>query len=112
MGDDTFTGFVSDHVSLFLEINLTPDVPVSSVWEALGACLGGRVISFMAEKGRSSVSERRHLERQIAGLDGGGSRSPSQDLCGERLGLGAECGLLASHSAACLLLEGRSNIYE
>lgn len=112
LSDENFIEFISDQIAHFLEFNLTPDVSISSVWEALKASLRGQVISFTANKKRTSTSKLKDLEKQIADLDNRNSRNPSPKLYKERLKLGAEYDVLASHSIEYLLLKNRSDTYE
>lgn len=112
LSDDSFVEFMSSQISLFLEINTTPDVSISTVWEALKAYLRGQVISFVAKKKRDSISKQVDLESRIADLDSRNAQNPSQDLYKERLKLGAEYDILTSRSTEYLLLKNRSNMYE
>lgn len=112
LSDEEFLTFISDQISLFLDINMTSDVSISTVWETLKAYLRGQVISFMAKKKKDSKAKQIELEGQIADLDNKNAQNPSPDLYKERLKLRSEYDMLTSHSIEYLLLKNRSNIYE
>lgn len=60
--------FLSEQISLLLDINVTPDVSISTVWEALKAYLQGQVISFVAKKWRHTKVKQLDLESQIGDI--------------------------------------------
>lgn len=112
LSDEEFQKFMSDQISLFLDINITSDVSISIVWEALKAYLRGQVISYMAKKKKDSQLKQTDLERQIADLDNRNAQTPSLDLYKDRLKLTSEYNMLTSYHIECLLLKNRSNFYE
>uniref|UniRef100_A0A3B3CPH8 Reverse transcriptase domain-containing protein n=1 Tax=Oryzias melastigma TaxID=30732 RepID=A0A3B3CPH8_ORYME len=112
LSDVNFVKYISDQISLFLEINLTPDVPIRTVWEALKAYLRGQIIYFTAKKKRESISRQKTLGKQIANVDRRHSQNPTDALYKERLILSAEYDRLTSHHTEYLLLKNRSDVYE
>lgn len=112
LSDDKFIKFISDQISLFLEINMTPDVAIASVWEALKAYLRGQIISYAANKKCDFIRKQNDLEKQISDLDNRNSQNPSPNLYKERLKLRMEHDLITSHSIEYLLLKNRTDSYE
>lgn len=58
---------MSDQISLFLDLSVTPGVSISTVWEAVKANLQGQITSYAAKKkGKKRLGEQLDLESQIA----------------------------------------------
>lgn len=79
LSDENFLNFMSDQISLFLDINMTPDVSMATFWEALKAYLRCLVVSFMAKE-KDLKSKQGELEEQIADLDKKNVQTPHADL--------------------------------
>lgn len=112
LSDENFLNFMADQISLFLDTNITPDVSITTVWEALKAYLRGQVISFMAKKRKDSLAKQGELERQIADLDNRNAQAPSPSFYKDRIKLVSEYDRLTTHHIEQLLLKNRSNTYE
>lgn len=112
LSDENFVKFISEQISLFLEINMTPDVSVSTVWETLKAYVRGQIISFTAYKKKKSEAKQLEISKRIAELDKTYAHNPSPDLYKERLKLKAEYDQISSYVIENLLFRNRSNFYE
>lgn len=63
LADDDFVGFISDQISFFLSVNISPDVSNIIVWDALKAYIRGQIISYNA------IRKRKLKEKQISLAD-------------------------------------------
>lgn len=63
LADDDFVGFISDQISLFLSVNVSPDLSNIIVWDALKAYIRGQIISYNA------IRKRKLKEKQISLAD-------------------------------------------
>ncbi len=50
LSDEGFYKFITFHIEFFLEVNNTPGVSKSIIWESLKAYLGGQIISYCPKK--------------------------------------------------------------
>lgn len=54
LSEEEFNNFILTEIKTFLDINQTPGMPASIVWESLKAYLRGQVISYCANKKRTT----------------------------------------------------------
>lgn len=112
LSDEDFVSFLSNQITMFLDINITPDISIITVWESLKAFMRGQIIAYAVNKKRVSRAAQDKLDRQIKQIDSRNAQSPSLDLDKERLKFKTEYDLLTSHYIENLLLKNRSTVYE
>ena len=63
LSEDEFTEFISSEIKMFLDINQTPGMLPSTVWESLKAYLRGQIICYCANKKRASTERIKKFSR-------------------------------------------------
>jgi len=112
LSEDEFTEFISSEIKIFLDINQTPGMSSSTVWESLKAYLRGQIISYCANKKRASTERIKKLTDEILELDRLHSHSPSADTLKKRMSLQTEFDLLSTRQAEYLISKLRHGHYE
>ena len=112
LANDDFVEFISEQISSFLSINISPEVSNATVWEALKAFLRGQIISFTANSEKIRKYQQTHLINQIKDIDRQYATSPTPDLYRERLKVKTEFDLLSTQETVHLLQRTRSDFYE
>lgn len=70
---------------MFLEINKTPDISASVLWETLKAYIRGQIISYVSHEKKQKKDKLIELTNRIAQLDCLYAASPTPDVYRERL---------------------------
>lgn len=109
---EKFSDFISSQIDLFLEINQTPNMSPSTVWEALKAYLRGQIISYNAQLRKTRNNRTNELINKIGNLDSKLATSPLADDIKERLLLQKEFDLLTTQKAENLLIRSQHVYYE
>lgn len=112
LSEDEFTKFISSEIKVFLDINQTPGMSSSTVWESLKAYLRGQIISYCANKRRANTERIKKLSDEILELDRLHGYTPSADVIKKRLSLQTEFDLLSTRHAEYLISKSRHGHYE
>ncbi len=112
LSEDKFIKFISSEIKMFLDINQTPGMSSSIVWESLKAYLRGQIISYCANKKRASTERIKKLADEILEFDRLYSYSPSPDIFKKRLSLQTEFDLQSTQHAEYLISKSRHGHYE
>lgn len=110
--DEDFCKHITSHIDIFLEVNDTPDVSKSLIWESLKAYLCGQIISFTAQKNKKRGERIKELTKLIADADSQYANNPSADLYKQKRMLQSEFETLSIKETEKLLLRTRQKIYE
>lgn len=95
-----------------MQINKTPEVSKSILWEALKAYLHGQIISFSAHQTKTKKEKRQKLIEQISEIDHQYAESSTAELLTKRITLQTEFNLLASDETVKLINRSRHKYYE
>lgn len=112
LSDKTFIQMMSTEIPLFLEINTTPGMSYSTIWESLKAYLRGKSIAYGASVNKARTQRLCDISNLMATLDGRYATDPSPDLYKQRLLLQSEYDNLSTVHAERLLQQARYRIYE
>lgn len=112
LSDERISDFISSQIDLFLEINQTPNMSPSTVWEALKAYLRGQIISYNTQLRKTRNNRTNELINKIGNLDSKLATSPLADDIKERLLLQKEFDLLTTQKAENLLIRSQHVYYE
>ena len=112
LSSDVFVQSISNQINTFIEINKTPDISASTLWDTLKAYLRGSIISYTAFERRTREAELSGLMQKIGQLDTIYAANPSPDLYKERLALQANFNICSTHKEEELLLRSRYKYYE
>lgn len=97
---------------MFLEINKTPDISASVLWETLKSYIRGQIISYVSHEKKQKKDKLIELTNRIAQLDCLYAASPTPDVYRERLYLQSQFNMLTADHTAELIQKSRSNYYE
>ncbi len=97
--DKDFVKFISSNISSFLEINSTPGMAYSSIWETLKCYLRGLIISYSSYKNRERKKQLEEWSGSITAIDTEYSLNPSPNLYKERQILQTKYDLLSTEEA-------------
>lgn len=111
LSNDEFMKFIKEHISLFFQLNATPDVSSLVVWDALKAYLRGQIISFTANMRRKAQQERLELAKQIKEIDHKYSLVKDPDLYNKRVELQTKFNLASTYQIERQLLRNKSLFY-
>ena len=109
---DSFKKFISQQIDSFLEFNLTPGMPLTTVWEALKAYLRGQIISYTAYERKKRKQRLSELSHSIAEVDRKYADSPSPELYREKLLLKTEFDNLSIKQTEQLFFKSKQKFYE
>ena len=109
---DSFKKFISQKIYSFLEFNLTPDVPLTTVWEALKADLRGQIISYTDYERKKRKQRLSDLSHSIAEVDRKYADSPMPELYREKLLLKTEFDNLSIKQTEQLFFKSKQKFYE
>lgn len=84
----------------------------STIWESLKAYLWGQIISYCANKKKTSTARLKELTDQILELDTLYSHQPPADIMKKRLSLRTEFDILSTRQAEYLLSKSQHRCYE
>lgn len=112
LSNEDFVTFISQQINFFLEINRTPGISSSLLWETLKAYLRGEIISYCAHESGARGRKLTNLTEQIRQIDDTYSITPSPDLYKERLLRQAEFDVLSTADTEKLLFKSRCAYYE
>jgi len=112
LSEEEFVSFISSEIKSFLEINQTPGMSSSTIWESLKAYLRGQIISYCANKKKINNERLTQLTNEILELDRTYSHSPSANLIKSRMVLQTEFDNLSTRQAEYLISKTRHGHYE
>lgn len=112
LADEQFTHHISSQTSFFLEINTSPEISHSTLWETLKAYLRGQIIQYSSRAKKLRESKLNDISRSIAEIDNQYSSSPSLSIFKERLRLQTEYNLLSTDKATYLLTKAQFNVHD
>lgn len=112
LSSDDFVQCISSQITTFIEINKTPDISASTLWETLKAYLRGSIISYTAFERKTREAELSRLTQKIGELDRIYAANPSPDLYKERLTLQANFNICSTQKEEEMLLRSRFKYYE
>ncbi|KAJ0022349.1 hypothetical protein NQD34_009839 [Periophthalmus magnuspinnatus] len=90
LSDQKFVEFINTQIDFFMDLNESPEISFSTLWETLKAYLRGQVISFVAGENLKQTKRASVITDRIKEIDRLHSASPSDDLYKERILLQAE----------------------
>lgn len=96
MFDTDFIDFVSKQLEFFFQVNKTPGVTASLVWETMKAFIRGEIISYKAHRSKSIREKLSKLSQRIALLDSSLVISKSLNTYKEQMTLQSEYDLIIS----------------
>lgn len=67
--DTDFIKFVSEQLIFFFQVNKTPEITASVLWETMKAFIKGEIISYKAHRRKSRREKLAKLSQRIAQLD-------------------------------------------
>lgn len=109
---DDFVQSISNQINTFIEINKTPDISASTLWEALKVYLRGSIISYTAFERKTREAELSRLMQKIGQLDIIYTANHSPDLYKEHIALQANFNICSTQKEEELLLIFRYKYYE
>ena len=109
---DSFKTLISKHIDDFMKTNQTPDVSLSTIWEALKAYLRGQIISYTAHERKKYKKRLSDLSNSIAETDRLYADAPTPELYKEKLLLKAEYDNLSIKQTERLFFKSRQKFYE
>lgn len=112
LSDEKFVEFINTQIDLFMELNDTPGISYSLIWETLKAYIRGQVISFVAAENAKQTKRASQIIDRIKEVDQLHSESPPADLYKERLLLQTEFDSITNTKAIDLHLRSRLTYYE
>ncbi len=83
LSDKDFIEFISSNISSFMEVNTTPGMPYSTIWESLKCYLRGLIISYSSHKNQEK-KRRLEISNSIVLIDSQYASDPSPELFEER----------------------------
>ena len=113
LADKDFINFINSQIDYFFEINITPEVSYSTIWEAFKAYVRGQIISYSANLQSMRHLRLTELSRQIKDLDCRATSDPyDSNLHKERLLLQSEYDCLSIRDTERLLFKSKQTHYE
>lgn len=103
---------ISNQIDKFLQINRTPDISVSVLWETLIAYIRGQIISYVSHDKREKKQRVISLSNRIAQLDTIYAISPTSDIYKEHRMAQSEFDTLVADQTVELLLKTNSVYFE
>ena len=110
--DSTFKDFLAGEIAIFFDINKTPDVSQSTVWEAFKSYLRGQIISRVSYTKKSEALKLSAISEEIVLIDSQYATAPTTTLYNRRLHLQAEFDMLSTSKAHLLLLKAKQRVFE
>ena len=112
LADEEFVNHIASQINFFIEINITPEVSHSTIWEALKAFLRGQIIEYSSRIKKARMAKLETISQALADIDKQYASSPLPSLYKERLRLQTEYDTLTTDKATYLLTRALYNIYE
>ena len=112
LSDSTFKDFLAGEIAIFFDINKTPDVSQSTVWEAFKSYLRGQIISRVSYTKKSEALKLSAISEEIVLIDSQYATAPTTTLYNRRLHLQAEFDMLSTSKAHLLLLKAKQRVFE
>lgn len=112
LSQDEITQFIARQIDFFIEMNATPDVSCSTLWEALKAFLRGQIISYMAHNKKQTGQQKSDMTNHILQLQTTYAITPSPDLFKELLLEKNKLDIILSSEAEKNILRSRHRYYE
>lgn len=112
LSKDSFKKFISQQIDSFLEFNLTPEIPLTTVWEAFKAYIRGQIISYTAYERKKRKQRLSDLSHDIAETDRKYADSPTPELYREKLLLKTEFDNLSIQQIERLFFKSKQKFYE
>lgn len=112
LSNETHVEFIKYQIEFYMQMNKTPEVSKSILWEALKAYLRGQMISFSAHQTKTKKEKRQKLIEQISEIDHQYAKSPTAGLLTKKITLQTEFNLLASDETVKLINRSRHKYYE
>lgn len=112
IADKNYALSISSEINFFLEVNKTPGMAPSSIWEALKAKLRGIFISRSSYLNRTRKSRLLEISNAILDIDKSYTSLPTPALYKKRLELQTEFNLLTTIKAENMLRRTRQSYFE
>lgn len=109
---DSFKRFISQQIDILMELNLTPDVKLATVWEALKTYLRGQIISYSAYERKKRKQRLTELSHCVAEVDHLYADCPTPELHKRKLLLKTEFDNLSIKQTEQLFLKSKQTFYE
>lgn len=110
LSNEDFVNFVFSQIYFFIQVNKTPGISASLLWETSKAYLRWKIILFSAtweNLRKKQLSILTKQIRQLSQLDKSHAASPSPDIYKERLSLQAESDIPTSAGVEDLILKSK-----
>ncbi len=110
--DKDFIEFISSNISSFIEVNTTPGMSYSTIWECLKCYLNGLIISYSSHKNQEKKRRLKEISNSIDLIDSQYASDPSPELFEDCLFLQAEYDILSEYLSEKLILRAQHRVYE
>lgn len=110
--EEDYKQFLKNQISLYFDLNDSPNISRSTLWEASKAYMRGQLISFTANLTRKKLSYTNDLLIQIKEVDFRYATNPDPDLYNERVKLQTDLNLTTSNTALLQLTKTRQRFFE
>lgn len=107
-----YNHFLRSQISLFLEINDTPEIPRGLLWETSKAYMRGQLISFVSNSRKKELLYTTNLLDKIKDIDFKYSSNQDPSLYTERVKLQSELNLTTTTAAMTQLIKTRQRFFE
>lgn len=112
LSQEEFVHFVADQIAFFVEVNSSPDISCTTLWESLKAYLRGQIISYISYNKKQANQKLSDITARISQLELAYSNSPSPDLLKELLLEKNKFDTLSTSEAENMLWRSRHTYYE
>lgn len=110
--EEDYKQFLKNQLSLYFDLNDSPDISRSTLWEASKAYIRGQLISFTSNLTAKRLHYTNDLLNQIKEVDSRYSTNPDPDLYNERVKLQTDFNLTTSTNALLQLTKTRQRFFE
>lgn len=112
LSDPKFISYFTSEFKIFYEINNTPDISPSTLWETSKAYSRGLIISYASSKRRKACECQRELESQLSEAEKSYVTSPSETNLKTMSAVKASLNSLLTHKAEQSIRFARQKLYE
>ena len=112
LGDPNFISYFTSELKIFYEINNTPDVSPSTLWETSKAYSRGLIISCVKTKRHKVLQRQRELETKLSEAEGTYAKNPSDINIEAKLTVKASINTSLTHKAEQSIRLARQRQYE
>ena len=110
--EDDYKQFLRAQISIFLELNDSPEISRGTLWEVSKAYMRGQLTSCISNLKRTRLSHTTDLLNQIKDIDSRYASNPDPSLYNERVKLQTDFNLTTSTAAMLQLIKTRQRFFE